>query len=64
MSEPINEQYEQKNQTELSRERDFENSSFYTSLELSIDLTSNLSLESSNDSAPWISDELIKSIEQ
>ena len=57
MSEPINEQYEQKNQTESSRERNVESSGFYTSLGLSIGLTSNISLESTNDSAPWISDE-------
>ena len=44
MSEPINEQYEQKNQTESSRERNVENSGFYTSLGLSIGLTSNIFL--------------------
>ncbi|KZR66259.1 hypothetical protein PMIT1306_00205 [Prochlorococcus sp. MIT 1306] len=64
MSKPINEQYEQKNLTESSRERNAENSGFYTSLGLSIGLTSNMSLESTNDSAPWISDESYKSIKQ
>lgn len=44
MSEPINEQYEQKNQTESNRERNIESSDFYTSLDLSIGLTSNISL--------------------
>lgn len=57
MSELINEQYEQKNMTESSREHNVENSGFYTSLGLSIGLTSNISLESTNNSVPWISDE-------
>ena len=57
MPEPINEQYEQKKQTQSNRERNIENSGFYTSLGVSIGLTSNMSLESTNDSAPQISDE-------
>ena len=57
MSEPINEQYEQKNLDESSREGDVDNRGFYTSLGLSIGLTSNVPLESTNNSAPWISDE-------
>ena len=57
MSEPINEQYEQKNLDESSKEGDVDNRGFYTSLGLSIGLTSNVPLESTNNSAPWISDE-------
>ncbi len=57
MSESIKDQYEQKNLAESSRQGDSDNSRFYTSLGLSIGLISNISLESTNNSAPWISGE-------